>query len=163
MSKKTLKLMLAGVFVTGVLGVFALRVAWATPPTGLARTTLVGPVVFDDIDARSHTDELTARIKSRGLSDVYIVYVKIAPGGDTGWHSHPGIGLVTVKSGVATEYNGDDPDEAPVVHEAGTGFSEEAGHVHLVRNEGDTDLELIVLFLVPHGSPTRIDESAPGS
>ena len=162
MRNRGLKLVLAVLFVSCAFGVVLLRMAWATPATGVTRTLLVGPVVFDEIDARSHTQEHSALVKTRGLSDVYIMDIKIAPGGDTGWHSHPGVVFAAVKSGAATEYDGDDPDAAPVVHDAGTGWTEEAGHVHLVRNEGETDLELVVLFLVPHGAPTRIDEPAPG-
>jgi hypothetical protein len=38
---------------------------------------------------------------------------------------------------------------------------EDAGRVHLVRNEGDTDLELVVMQLVPSGAARRIDEDRP--
>jgi quercetin dioxygenase-like cupin family protein len=161
MSRKTLKLMLVGFFVTCALGAIALKVAWATPPTGLTRTLLMGPVVFGNIDVQVQTDDYNAQLQTEGASDVYFMEITIAPGGDTGWHSHPGIVIATVKSGTATEYDGDDPDAPPIIHEAGTGFVEQPGHVHLVRNEGETDLEFVVLFLVPHGSPTRTDEPAP--
>lgn len=158
MSKKTLKLLLAGVFLVGVSSFIVSRAARATPPKGVANTPLAGPVVFDEIDALVHTRDYVARVKTRGLSDGYASYLKIAPGGDTGWHSHPGIAFVMVRSGVATEY---DEDFVPTAHPAGTGFVEEPGHVHIVVNEGDTDLELIVFFLVPKGAGTRIDEPAP--
>jgi hypothetical protein len=52
-------------------------------------------------------------------------------------------------------------ERTPHVIPAGTGFVEDAGHVHIVRNEGDTDLELVVLQLVPLGEPRRIDEERP--
>jgi quercetin dioxygenase-like cupin family protein len=161
MRKNVWKLM-GAVLLVACAVVVTLQIARATPPTGLTRTVLTGPVVFDDIDAWVHTHDYKARLKTEGLTDVYFMVITIAPGGDTGWHSHPGIVIVTIKSGVATEYDGDDPDEDPIIHEAGAGFVETPGHVHLVRNEGDTDLQLVVLFLVPHGSPTRIDEPAPG-
>jgi quercetin dioxygenase-like cupin family protein len=161
MSKKTMKLTFAGVLVTCALGAIALSAAWATPATGLTRTILIGPVEFGGIDTQVQTDEYYAQLQTEGSSDVYFVEVTIAPGGDSGWHSHPGITIATVKSGVATEYDGDDPDAPPIIHQAGTGFVEQPGHVHLVRNEGETDLEFVVLFLVPHGSPTRVDAPAP--
>ena len=163
MSKRMLTLTMVALVVCCAFGVTVWRMAWATPPEGLTSTLLVGPVMFDDIDVRSHTPHYSARIQTRGLSDVYVTQITIAPGGHTGWHSHPGLVLVTVKSGEATEYQGDDPDCTPIVHEAGTGFAEEPGHVHIVRNQGTTNLELVVVFLVPHGSGTRIDEPDPGN
>jgi quercetin dioxygenase-like cupin family protein len=88
------------------------------------------------------------------------VHNKIAPGGQTGWHSHPGISFVTVRAGVATAYEGDDPD-TPHVLATGTGFVEQAGHIHNIRNEGTVDLELVAFQLVPAGAPRRIDAPAP--
>src|SRR5205807_7006857 len=85
MSKMRWKLMLAGVFVAGALGGVALKVAWATPPVGVTNIPIAGPVVFDDIDAKVHTQDFTANVKTRGLSDGYVRYLKIAPGGNTGW------------------------------------------------------------------------------
>jgi hypothetical protein len=38
---------------------------------------------------------------------------------------------------------------------------EDAGCVHLLANEGDVDLEVIVVQIVPQGAPRRIDEPAP--
>lgn len=161
MKKTMLKLTMVGLVASCVFGLIMFRIARATPPTGVTNTLIAGPVAFDEIRAMSQTPTHGALIMTRGFSDVYITRVKIAPGGDTGWHSHPGVALVSVISGNATEYDGDDCDAAPIVHYAGTGLEEEAGHVHIVRNEGDTDLEMVVVFLVPFGAKTRIDESAP--
>jgi hypothetical protein len=47
------------------------------------------------------------------------------------------------------------------VYLAGNGFVEEAGGVHNVTNEGASDLELVILHLVPLGVPRRIDEPEP--
>ena len=160
MNKKTWQLSLAGAFVACALGGVAWRLAWATPSAGLSTTILTGPTVFDDIHAMSVTRDHTAVINTRGFSDVYIVYNKIAPGGETGWHSHPGISFVTVKAGTVSEYHDDDP-LTPNQHPAGTGFVEEAGQVHNMRNEGTTDLELVAFQLIPLGEKRRIDEPAP--
>ena len=138
----------------------ALGVAWATPSGGLTTAILTGPVMLDEIDLKSNTDAHKAMIKTWGASDVYIVHNTITPGGYTGWHSHPGISFVTVKAGTATEYHGDDPN-TPNVYPAGTGFVEEAGGVHLIANEGDTDLELVAFQLLPYGATRRIDEPQP--
>jgi len=68
---------------------------------------------------------------------------------------------VLVTAGTGSFYFAADPTFTPVVCPAGTGFVEGGGDVHIFRNEGNVDLEATVLFLVPHGAPTRIDEPAP--
>jgi quercetin dioxygenase-like cupin family protein len=161
MNKLKSKRLLAGILAGCAFGGIALRLAWATPGSGVMTTILTGPVMFDDIHAMSHTPDHTAVINTRGVSDVYIVHNKIAPGGHTGWHSHPGVSFVTVKSGVATEYHGDDPTGTPTDYPAGTGLVEEAGRVHLFANEGDSVLELVAFQLIPFGATRRIDQPAP--
>ena len=159
MSKMRWKLMLAGVFVAGALGGVALKVAWATPPVGVTNTPIAGPVTFGEIHAMTLDRDYTALVKTRGLSDGYVRYLKIAPGGNTGWHSHPGIVFALIQSGTLTLYHDDFVHE---VYPAGTGFVESPGDgAHIAVNEGDTNLELAVFFLVSKGVPPRIDEPAP--
>jgi quercetin dioxygenase-like cupin family protein len=157
MSNTMTRWALAGCTALAALGA---AVAWATPNFGLNTVVLTGPVVLGEIDLKSKTDAHKAMVKTWGDSDVYVVQNKIVPGGHTGWHSHPGISFVTVRSGTATEYHGDDPS-TPNVYPAGTGFVEEAGGVHIIRNEGATELELVAFQLLPHGAVRRIDEQAP--
>ena len=161
MSQTKWKLMMAGAFAACACGI-AWQFAWATPGSGVIAVVLTGaPILLDEIDVKSESEDHHVKLKTKGLSDAHFVHYTIVPGGHTGWHSHPGICLVTVKAGQATEYHGDDP-LSPHDYPAGTGFAEEAGEVHLVRNEGDSNLELIVLHLVPFAAPRRIDEPAPG-
>ena len=160
MSKKTSKRMVAVAFVASALGAFATQTARATPPQGFTATNIVGPVMLDDIHSLIQTPDYGAMIKTRGPSDVYITHIKIAPGGHGGWHSHPGPSFITVKSGTASFY--DDCDNfVPHSYAAGTGFVEDAGCVHLLANEGNVDLEVVVIQIVPLGAPRRIDEPAP--
>src|SRR4051794_4066443 len=161
MSKQTSKQMWVGVLVGCTLGGVALKVAWATPPKGFAQTLIAGPVAMDEMHLVSETREHGVQIKTRGFSDAYVVQNRIAPGGDTGWHSHPGPVFVLVTAGTATAYEADDPTHTPAVYTAGTGFLDGGSDTHIVRNEGDTDLELIAFFLVPQGDPRRIDQPQP--
>ena len=78
---------IAGCLVAGALGGVALKVAWATPPTGVTNIPIAGPVTFGEIHAMTLDRDYTALVKTRGLSDGYVRYLKIAPGGNTGWHS----------------------------------------------------------------------------
>jgi quercetin dioxygenase-like cupin family protein len=85
-----------------------------------------------------------------GSADMVTVKVVIKPGGSTGWHHHPGVALVSVASGTVTEY---DPECHETVIQAGKGFVESNGEVHIVHNEGNADAVLYVTFLVPATTP----------
>jgi quercetin dioxygenase-like cupin family protein len=166
MKSKWFWALLAGVLGVAVYGGNVL----ATPPSGVS-ATLLGKARFDEIDAKTKTDIdpskgrdfWKARIKTNGSSDVEVLEVRIAPGGTFGWHSHPGPSLVIVKSGTATFYEGDDPTCTPHVVSAGSGFVDNGGDVHVVRNEGDVELVNIVSSLIPAGATRRIDAPAPGN
>jgi quercetin dioxygenase-like cupin family protein len=112
-------------------------------------------------DAHPHQ----VQVKTKGSSDFYVVQNTVTPGGYSGWHTHPGPSLVTVKSGTATFYEGDDPTCTPHVHTAGSGFVDRGdGHVHMVRNEGNVDLVLITVQLFPADTAQRrIDVADPGN
>jgi quercetin dioxygenase-like cupin family protein len=134
----------------------------ATPPIGV--TTLpLGQGRFDPIDAKVKTGAWKASIRTKGASDFHVLQNTIIPGGTFGWHSHPGPSLVIVKSGTATFYHGDDPTCTPHVVQAGSGFVDQGGMVHIVRNEGSVDLVTVVASLVPAGAARRIDEPDPGN
>ena len=75
-------------------------IALATDGSG-ATTTLLSPRPFDDIKNKIRTGSHQVRIKAKGISDVYVVDNRIAPGSHAGWHTHPGPGLIAVKSGTS--------------------------------------------------------------
>ena len=160
MCPRNWKLVLAGALVACGVGGIAAGLAWATPPQGLTSTGLVGPVEFDEFDTMAETEDWKVRLKAKGLSDVYVTHLKLVPGGHGGWHSHPGPSIIAVKSGTATFYD-ECNDFTPQVYPAGTGFVEDAGCVHLLANEGNVDLEVVVMQIVPRGAPRRIDEADP--
>ena len=155
------KPMMAAAVVACASGVIALRVAHATPPSpGFVGSPIVGPVRFDEIHTLTQTRDWGILLKTRGLSDVYVTRVTLAPGAHSGWHSTPGPSIISVKSGTATLYD-ECEDFVPQVYSAGSGFVEDAECVHLLANEGTVDLEVIVTQIVPRGAPRRIDEPAP--
>ena len=161
MTRKILKLTAALAFVACAFGGFAAGLAWATPPSpGFVSTPIAGPAVMDEIHSVHQTPDWGVMIKTRGLSDVYVTHIKVPPGGHGGWHSHPGPSIIAVRSGTATFYD-ECNDFMPLVYPAGTGFVEDAECVHLLANEGDVDLEVVVIQIVPRGAPRRIDEPAP--
>jgi quercetin dioxygenase-like cupin family protein len=114
----------------------------------------------DDVD---ENDRFRVRITAQEPSDVYVVRNTVPPGGYSGWHTHPGPSIVSVKSGTATVYEGDDPSCTPHTYPAGSGFVDEGGgHVHMVSNEGTDTLEVVAFQIVPAGSTRRVDMPSPG-
>ncbi len=150
------------------------------PGTALATTaegyksTLLALGRFGEIDAFSSlphglngegNEQLWQSMqKTKGASDVYVQSNVWAPGGSTGWHSHPGDSLIIVTAGTVTDYEGHDPDCKPHVYKTGTGFVDPGGgHVHILRNEGDVEAKTIAVQLIPADAARRIDVADPGN
>ena len=127
---------------------------WATPGVGDTITVL----------QRSTTDErIKIQTHPHDLSDIAALQVTIQPGGNSGWHSHPGPGLVAIKAGVAALYDGNDPTCTPKYVTAGNAFFEEANHVHFVQIIGAVAYQAYATFVLPLGAPARIDAANPGN
>jgi quercetin dioxygenase-like cupin family protein len=98
----------------------------------------------------------------KGDSDVYIVQNTFPPGAHTGWHTHPGPSLVTVKAGTITAYEAADPNCTPHVYRTGDSFTDRGcGDAHLLRNEGPVCAVTIAVQTIPAGQPRRIDADQP--
>jgi quercetin dioxygenase-like cupin family protein len=136
--------------------------ALGTPASGLTSTTIAQGNV-DDLDVKVKTDKWKLKLKAKGATTLAVSENRVAPGGHFGWHSHPGPSLVIVKSGTSTFYEADDPDCTPHRHPAGTAYVDPGGKVHIARNEGNEDLVVVVMRLIPVGSTPRIDELNPGN
>ena len=102
--------------------------------------------------------------KTKGPSDVYVQSNVWAPGGSSGWHTHPGHSLITVTAGTVTAYHGDDCRCRPHVYTQGMGFVDAGGdHVHNLRNEGTEEARTITVQLIPADATRRIDAPDPGN
>ena len=140
--------------VVGAVALVPVAAAFATMGTGFKERTVM---------ARG-TLEGHFKIKFRNSSlpgDVVVQKFVLAPGGQSGWHTHPGPAVVTVKSGELTL---DQDDCSSKTYAGGKVAVEPTDLVHRVRNLGATDLEFWVTFLdIPVGSPQRLEpESDPG-
>jgi hypothetical protein len=153
--------------------------ALGTPGVGvlsapiLARGTLEADGADHAHKGKRHSRPV--RIMLHKPSDAIVQQVTIAPGGTTGWHSHPGPAVVIVKSGSLTLYDADDrrctgteyaaTPATPTTPAVGKVFVDEGrGHVHIGRNEGAKNAELYVTYLdVPVGAEPRIDAPRPGN
>ena len=158
-----MKKLAGGVSVLTVLALLVIAaVAGATPAT-LATTTVLAPGSLGPVDVQMDNGDWKLRLKTRGHSDVATSEIRVAPGGQLGWHRHPGPSLVIVKSGTSTFYSGDDPHCIGEAHPAGTAYLDPGGDVHIARNEGTQELVLIVTRIIPAGATPRVDVPAPGN
>jgi quercetin dioxygenase-like cupin family protein len=141
---------------TALLAVLA-GTALATAASGfhaavLARGTTAAALDFNN-------DRI--KFQTKGPVDFATATVTIDPLGSSGWHSHPGVVLVTVASGTVTFY---EADCSSISHAAGTSFVESDGDTGLARNESATTPAVVyVTYIVPAGAPAlRIDQPNPG-
>jgi quercetin dioxygenase-like cupin family protein len=140
-----------------VLGAFAslllVGIAVATPGSGVTSTTLALGNSASRIEANAKP----------GL-DVVVQDLIWAPGAFTGWHSHPGVVIVVVKTGALTVYRSDDGRCKSKTYSAGQTFAEYPTQVMNTRNEGSVTAEVVATFTgVPVGGLTRIDQPSPGT
>ena len=71
--------------------------------------------------SRHNRDVWLSFQKTKGSSDLYVQSNVWAPGGSTGWHTHPGHSLIIVTAGTVTAYDGDDAECQPARLHAGNG------------------------------------------
>lgn len=165
---------LTAVALAVTVGAVGVGTAVATPGTGILGAPILarGTLEADHSHhGHSHKRHKPVKITLHKPSDVAVQQVTIAPGGSTGWHSHPGPAVVIVKSGSFTLYDGDDRKCRGTTYSVEPGspvgkvfIDEGRGHVHIGRNEGLTNTELYVTYLdVPAGALPRIDVPDPGN
>jgi hypothetical protein len=116
-----LKWILALVFAVGGVAVTA-GVVLATPQSGFIPAQQ-WKGVFDEMDV--HVVDMPGhqvKLKTKGVSDVYVTRNAIAVGGQSGWHTHPGPSLIIVTVGEIMAYDGDDPTCTPQALPVRRGF-----------------------------------------
>jgi quercetin dioxygenase-like cupin family protein len=142
----------------------AATVAGATPASGVTAETLARGTHAGPLKTNIKVGGVHIKFQASGSVDVVTQRITIAPGGTTGWHSHPGPNFNPVAQGVVTLYHGDDPSCTGKAFSVGSGFFGPGLDVHLVRNEGAAPAVIYSTFIVPAGAdPIRIDEPAPGN
>jgi hypothetical protein len=138
----------------------------ATPPSGVSFSP-VGRATLPAFRVRRVDKALHWRVGLHAPQpiDAATQVVTFQPGGYSGWHTHPGPVIFTVRTGTLTVYEGDDPSCTPFSFTAGTGTVEAATgtHIHMVRNETDSVAEAVVTYLVPVGTLLRTDLPDPGN
>jgi quercetin dioxygenase-like cupin family protein len=152
---------------TTVLAGAVTAVVLATPGSGIVSANVVARANFQNkVDIRFKVKDGRQHVLNvANAAETVMQQVVIAPGGHTGWHSHPGPAVALVSSGVLTLFSGEDSDCTPRHYSAGEGFIDSGqGHVHLAKNLSATEnAEVwVTYFDVPTGGTARIDADDPG-
>lgn len=141
-------------------------VAFATPGSGILDAQMKARGGFvEQVDLKlkvkgAHGQEV---IDVKGAGETVVQQIVLAPGGQTGWHTHHGPAVVVLQSGTLHYVEGEG-DCASQAYTAGQAFVDPGqGHVHMARNAGTTPVELwVTYFDVPAGQSPRIDAADPG-
>jgi hypothetical protein len=133
-----------------------------------SQSTLLGRASFGDpldetFKVKRVTGDWHVEVKAKPTLDLAVQRIVFQPGGQSGWHTHPGPVFIQVVSGMMTFYESDDPDCEPIVRTAGQGYLDVGEHAHIARNETESVAENLVTYLAPPGAALRIDADAPGN
>jgi quercetin dioxygenase-like cupin family protein len=150
----------AAAAVCGIAGI-----AIATPQVGIVlNLPLVVGAINKDVRDHVHVnlspgapeseDEWNVEFSTEGPSNFTFADIDIvANGGHTGWHTHPGVLLISVASGSIEWF---DEKCKRSVYNAGDSLTE-ANKPHYVRNLGSVDSRLLIAYVIPKDMPRRID------
>jgi hypothetical protein len=132
-------------------------------------STLLGRAAFADGNGgtlqvtRTAANGWSIDITAQPNLDVAVQSIVFEPGGQSGWHSHPGPVFIQVVAGTMTFYEGDDPTCSPIVRTTGQGYLDRGDHPHIARNETELHAQTVVTYFAPRGAALRIDEPNPGN
>jgi quercetin dioxygenase-like cupin family protein len=137
MSKK----IVLGLVLAVLLGVVAIQ-AQAPAPTGIKRNIL-----------------LKEDLAPMPAMTAYVVETELAPGAQSGWHTHAGHDFDYVRSGEAiVEIEG----KAPQTLKPGMGIHIEPGVPHNVHNDSKTEpFRISTVYLIEQGKPVASPALAP--
>ena len=153
----------AGIPTLVALGVAA---GLATPPVGFvvnqilaqgATSTNISEHVQIAKDLNGTVDPWQAQVQAQGATDTYVQHLVLAPGGYSGWHSHPGILVATLVGGSVDFY---DANCQKTSYTAGQVYFE-AAQPHAIINRGSENADIYLAYLIKHGQPRRIEADAP--
>jgi hypothetical protein len=123
----------------------------ATVPTGF----LAAHSLIDDVPVSSF-----ARAVKPDGTEVSIQHVRLPANAATGWHTHPGPGMVTVVRGSLTYEDEQGNVCRRLAYLEGEGFVDRGfGHVHRAI-AGSTGVEFYVVYVLPKGSETHVVSAA---
>jgi quercetin dioxygenase-like cupin family protein len=140
--------------------------ALATPGSGTTGVVVArAAFAADSVNIKlSLKEDLRGRetVHVRNAEDTVMQQIIFAPGGHSGWHSHPGPAVILIKSGELTFYEEEGGECVSRTYSAGQALVDSGqGHVHLAQNTSAGDTEVwVTYFDVPAGGSPRIDVPA---
>jgi quercetin dioxygenase-like cupin family protein len=153
-SRTNLLLLLIALACAAAAGI-AVGVALATPGEGTVGTLLARGSNPEEVTV--HTDAV--KFKTQGPTDIVVVTQTWQPGGHSGWHSHPGPVLFTLKEGTLSVF--DRNCNAREIT-AGEAFVEPVGEPMEVKNYGTVPAVAYFAIVLAPGELGRVDEPNPG-
>ena len=140
---------------------------WASPAKDVT-PTLIARGTFEPFKVSSDkSGPVDFRAKSKSPMDVVVRKHAYAPGGYTGWHSHPGPVFITVLEGELTFYENADGKCKKVTLTATPthkpGYVDD-GRGHFVRNESGAPATDVSVIMAPTGgAPFRGELDPPAN
>jgi quercetin dioxygenase-like cupin family protein len=157
MNTKT-KLLIGATAIGGAI----VSLAYATPIVGLTSPLLaVGAHLANMKTSGSGTTlvghPFAVSLETDGPASISTQDAAYTVAGVNGWHSHPGMVIVTLISGSIEWF---DENCVKTVYQAGDSWTE-GSKLHYFRVIGPTGIHLNATFITAHQAPLRTDESAP--
>lgn len=136
--------------------------ARATSSSGTSSSLVGPPATFSPFKVkRQGINDWEVEVEAKQGLAIATQTIIFAPGGQSGWHSHPGPVFISVREGTMTFY---EEDCTSTVRTAGEGFLDSGSHAHLARNESGAPATNVVTYFAPPHTPStglRIDQSQP--
>jgi len=153
LARRHLRLTLATLGFVGLFVALNAVPGAATPPIGQTNALL-----------GRGTDMSDGTLPFNEGTQVVVVQVTVAPGGSSGWHSHPGGGVIVIQQGETTLYLSRGDQCIATRYTAGQAFIERPGDVANAVNTGSiTTIGYATFPGVPVGGSPRIDQPDPGT
>ena len=154
---KQMKLLVAAAIASTLTGF-----AFATPQKKVIAPVLGIGTNANDIEVHGAAQTSDGRsfrvsLETEGPTSITTNLGAYAAGGQNGWHSHPGMVIVTLTKGSIQWY---DANCKLTVYEAGDSWME-GSQVHYLRVVGPSAVQFVTTFIVAQGQANRIDQAAP--
>ena len=154
------------IFGTICAGLGIAAAVWATPSMGFLVNQILATGGTDNInqqvqiprDANVMGDEpWQVQVQAQGATDFYVQKLTLAPGGFSGWHTHPGVLFGAVVAGSIDFFDGECHKSSL---KTGQAFQEN-NQTHAIINNGTDAADLTLVYLIKHGAARRIEADAP--
>ena len=149
--------------VSGVAATIIAGLVAATPLINLTSPVVAAGNVSRGLSVHGVAKDLNDKnyfnvyLTTQGAATISSQVASFKPGGENGWHSHPGLVTVTLTQGSIVWYNGN--CEA-TTYNAGDAWAE-GSQIHMFRVVGNAAVLIYATFITAQDEPLRTDEPEP--